>query len=281
MKYELNKLIRDDFGRVSGIIAVNKPTGLTSHDVVYRVRKALDTRKVGHAGSLDPFATGVLIILVGKATELSDEIMVHDKSYDSEILFGVSTDSHDPEGLVMEINNKVELDKSKLDKVLAELKPGYEQDVPIYSSVKVNGDKLRVLARRYHHFKITRSGETKLAEFFDSAEAEKPKLTIDLPHHFIKFDELEVTSVDKITSKELKSRDEFTKMLANKLPDELITFPTVHVQASCPKGTYLRQLAFDIGLRMDLPAMLIGLKRTRVGDVTIDQALSLEDLSSL
>ncbi len=98
--FPVNNLKRDEFGRPSGIVAVNKPAGVTSHDLVDKLRKQLGTKKVGHAGALDVFADGVMIYLIGKSTKLSDKLMHLDKEYVTTIILGIATDTQDTEGKV-------------------------------------------------------------------------------------------------------------------------------------------------------------------------------------
>src|SRR5690606_2631044 len=136
-----------------GILLVNKPVGKTSHDIVYEQRKELQTRKIGHAGALDPYASGLLIILVGKATKLSDSFLNLDKTYEADILFGVETDSGDLEGKVINIKDKISnIKNTDLQIALNKFSPSYMQYVPVYSSVNVDGKKLRKLAREYDSF---------------------------------------------------------------------------------------------------------------------------------
>lgn len=149
--FVLNQIETDEFNRTSAILAINNPKDLTSHDIVNEVRRKLRTRKVGHAGALDPFATGVLIILVGKHTKHSDFFLNAGKEYRCKVLFGVSTSTQDPEGKVIKIVDKdieVEGVKVQLESKIEKFKFGYMQRVPVFSSVKVNGQKLRQIARQ-------------------------------------------------------------------------------------------------------------------------------------
>jgi tRNA pseudouridine55 synthase len=130
-----------------GILVVDKPAGWTSHDVVNKVRRVFNTRKVGHAGTLDPMATGVLIVLVGKATKWSDQLLVQDKAYQAEISFGQLTDTGDADGQVIDTTDATFLTQSQIEKVLPLLAGTREQQVPAYAAVKINGQKLYELAR--------------------------------------------------------------------------------------------------------------------------------------
>lgn len=133
---------------MDGIIVINKPKGCTSHDVVHKIKK-LFGKKVGHTGTLDPNATGVLPILIGKGTELSQFLINHDKKYIATIQLGVKTDTGDVDGNVIEEKN-VDLDnydKNQINEILKKMLGKQKQIPPIYSAIKVNGKKLYEYAR--------------------------------------------------------------------------------------------------------------------------------------
>lgn len=133
---------------MDGIIVINKPKGCTSHDVVHKIKK-LFGKKVGHTGTLDPNATGVLPILIGKGTELSQFLINHDKKYIATIQLGIKTDTGDVEGNVIEEKN-VDLDnydKNQINEILKKMLGKQKQIPPIYSAIKVNGKKLYEYAR--------------------------------------------------------------------------------------------------------------------------------------
>lgn len=133
---------------MDGIIVINKPKGCTSHDVVHKIKKIFG-KKVGHTGTLDPNATGVLPILIGKGTELSQFLINHDKKYIATIQLGVKTDTGDVEGNVIEEKN-VDLDnydKNQINEILKKMLGKQKQIPPIYSAIKVNGKKLYEYAR--------------------------------------------------------------------------------------------------------------------------------------
>lgn len=131
---------------MDGIIVVNKPKGITSRDVVNKVCKLLNTKKVGHTGTLDPIATGVLVLCVGKATKLVEVLTSNDKEYVATVKLGILTDTLDTDGTIIE-KKCVNLDKDKLENVLNSFIGTYNQEVPIYSAVKINGKKLYEYAR--------------------------------------------------------------------------------------------------------------------------------------
>ena len=131
---------------MDGIIVINKPKGITSREVVNKVCKLLNTKKVGHTGTLDPIATGVLVLCVGKATKLVETLTSNDKEYVATVKLGILTDTLDTDGTIIE-KKCVNLDKDKLVNVLNSFIGTYNQEVPIYSAVKVNGKKLYEYAR--------------------------------------------------------------------------------------------------------------------------------------
>ena len=128
------------------LFVVNKPEGFTSRDVVNKLSKILKIKKIGHTGTLDPIATGVLVCLTGKYTKLVDLLTSLDKEYIAEIKVGIKTDTGDITGNVIEEKNKV-ISKSAVEKVFLEFPKKYLQTVPKYSAVKINGKKLYEYAR--------------------------------------------------------------------------------------------------------------------------------------
>ena len=132
---------------MNGIVNVYKPKGITSHDVVYRVRKITGIKKVGHTGTLDPDADGVLPVCIGKGTKLSDMLTFSDKSYRAVFRLGVSTDTQDMTGKVLS-ETDVDLTESKIIDAINSFVGEYDQLPPMYSAVKVGGKKLYELARK-------------------------------------------------------------------------------------------------------------------------------------
>lgn len=130
---------------VSGVLVINKPAGLTSRDVDSLIGRKFDTKKVGHTGTLDPLASGVLIVLLNKATKICNEIVTNDKEYIATVKRGIETDTLDIDGRVVR-TSKVNKDVN-LNEVLESFVKTYLQEVPVYSAVKVNGKKLYQYAR--------------------------------------------------------------------------------------------------------------------------------------
>lgn len=131
---------------MDGILIIDKQKGCTSRDVVNDVCKVLHTKKVGHTGTLDPLATGVLVLCVGKATKLVELITSYEKEYIAQVVLGVDTDTGDVTGKILK-EEDVYRSKEEITKALEKYKTTYMQEVPIYSAVKINGKKLYEYAR--------------------------------------------------------------------------------------------------------------------------------------
>lgn len=133
---------------MDGIININKPKGITSFDVIRKLRKILSIKKIGHTGTLDPLATGVLLVCVGKATKLAQDIEAHSKEYVAEFELGYKTDTYDTEGAVIDRVENFSISKNELEDVLKKFVGNIKQIPPMYSAIKINGQKLYDLARK-------------------------------------------------------------------------------------------------------------------------------------
>lgn len=131
---------------MNGIIIIDKEYGITSRDVVNKISKKFNTKKVGHTGTLDPIATGVLIVCINKATKLVNRLTQEYKEYIATCLFGIDTDTFDKTGTILKDEN-ITLKKEDIINALNHFKGKYNQQVPIYSAVKINGKKLYEYAR--------------------------------------------------------------------------------------------------------------------------------------
>ena len=131
---------------MNGVININKPLGITSHDVVYRLRKLLSIKKIGHTGTLDPDASGVLPMCIGRSTKVADMLTAQEKQYVAEVTLGSATDTLDKTGTVTE-TAEVNVTKADILKAVAEFVGDIEQIPPMYSAIKVDGKKLYELAR--------------------------------------------------------------------------------------------------------------------------------------
>ncbi len=131
-----------------GVLLVDKPSGMTSHDVVDHIRKATGIRRVGHTGTLDPAATGLLVLCLGKATRLSEYLTGLDKVYEGTMELGTVTDSHDKDGNVLESNPVPEIDVTEIQNIFNTFQGRIEQIPPMVSAVKIGGERLYKKARK-------------------------------------------------------------------------------------------------------------------------------------
>lgn len=144
-----NKLTLEEYDKLynkSGVLLVNKPKDLTSRDVVNRVEKVFDTKKVGHNGTLDPMAEGLLVITINRGTKINELLTSNDKEYIASVKVGIETDTLDLEGKVIREDDR-KISKEMLDSLFKEFIGRYNQEVPIYSAIKVDGKKLYEYAR--------------------------------------------------------------------------------------------------------------------------------------
>ena len=146
-----------------GVLLVDKPSGITSHDVVARVRRWLGIKAVGHAGTLDPMATGLLVLLVGEATKISDYLLRGNKGYQLKLKLGIETDSLDITGEVLQTKSTEYLELTQIQKCLNGMVGELELAVPKFSAIKVKGKKLLEKARANENFEVP----TRSMEFFD------------------------------------------------------------------------------------------------------------------
>ncbi len=131
------------------IIPINKPAGITSHTVVNKLRRFYGIKKIGHAGTLDPFATGVLILLVGReSTKRSDEFMKQDKIYRTKLKLGYISDTYDKDGVIQEYNIQKVPTRAEIESTMASFIGEISQIPPMYSAIKINGKKMYELARK-------------------------------------------------------------------------------------------------------------------------------------
>ncbi len=242
------------------VFIVDKPLGLSSHDVIRAARKRLETRRVGHAGTLDPLATGVLVVLSGTDTKLSPFLTGTDKHYLAWVSFGATTATLDAEGPLLERADATGLARSQIETALPHFLKVTEQRPPRYSAIKKDGVRSYRAARqgrdldlpprpaRYHHIA--------LLDFAASRNI--------LPTSFAPTPE-GMWSASPVG-------------LRFQLPKALLSLPTALFSVQVAAGTYLRSFARDLGERLGLPAHLSGLVRTRAGTCSLDRAVALESL---
>jgi tRNA pseudouridine55 synthase len=251
---------------MDGILIVDKPTGLTSHDVVARARRILKIKRIGHTGTLDPFATGVLVLLIGRATRLAQFLNAAEKEYEAVIRFGYATTTGDTTGSPKSqvpspksesevsgqqsgvkgtnpqwsASNSQSTDLGLIKSAMAELTGEIEQVPPMYSAKKIEGKKLYELARR-------------------GVEIERKPARVSIK-----------------TFEILPSADGAETVIRN--VDG--TFD-VRARVVCSAGTYIRALAESLGERVGAGAHLAALRRMRAGQFTIHDAVGLDELQSL
>jgi len=210
---------------LTGIVVVNKPKGITSHDVVSRVRKIFGMKRVGHAGTLDPMATGVLVMLLGKATKLFTKFEAFDKAYKATLILGMKTTTADTEGEVTQTLPYEQISRQQVESVLTQFVGQIEQVPPMVSAVKFKGKRLYELARK--------------------------GIVVERQPRQIRISHLELLDFSS---------------------------PRVSLFLECSKGTYVRQLAEDVGARLGTVACIAEIERTKVGPFTIEESVQLEDL---
>ena len=216
----------------NGIIIIDKPKGMTSHDVVDIARKALDTRRIGHIGTLDPNATGVLVLCVNKATKLVKYFSENNKEYTAEIVIGKATDSDDCTGKVINQLDASDITKEIVREKLNDFLGKIMQTPPKFSAIKVNGLKLYELARK------------------------------DIQINNIDPREVEVFSIDNY--KEIETGKEYR----------------FQIDIEVSKGTYIRAIARDLGVKLDNFGCLGELRRTRIENFYIKDAHTIEELKA-
>lgn len=244
------------------VINIYKKVGETPLEAIKKFREKYNHyigKKMGYAGRLDPMAEGVLIILVGDENRRIGEYMGFDKEYNSEILFGFSTDSHDILGIPQK-ENDLDIDIKELKKKMKEFKGKYEQKIPKFSSYKIDGKPMFYYARK-------------------GIDIDEVKKNI-----FIK--NVKINSFYKISNKKLFR---YISMKINKLEgdfrqkeildkwsillEENKFYYILNVDIECSSGTYIRAIAEDLGRKVNSGGLLLSLKRTRVGKFTIRDSL--------
>lgn len=210
------------------ILLIDKPLTWTSFDVVKKVRNTLRVKKIGHAGTLDPLASGLLILCTGKFTKRIDEIQAQEKEYTGTIILGQYTPSYDKETEVTETCDISHLTPETIKAAANSFVGTIEQVPPIYSAVMVDGRRAYDLARK---------GK--------SAELKPRTITIKA---------FDITAIE----------------------GEVVSFRVV-----CTKGTYIRSLAHDLGVKLGCGAHLGSLVRTRIGEYKLEDALTLEDIQEI
>ena len=212
---------------MNGLLIVNKEEGYTSRDIVNIVSKKLKTNKVGHTGTLDPLATGVLVVAIGDALKLVDQLTSDNKEYIATVQLGILTDTLDVTGNILEETTDINVTKEKTIEVLNSFLGKSIQKVPIYSAVRVNGKRLYEYAR-------------------EGLEVEIPKREIEI------FD-IELLDI---------SGNQFT------------------FRVNVSKGTYIRSLIRDIGIKLGVHCSMKKLNRIKQGDFFIENSYTLNEINN-
>jgi tRNA pseudouridine55 synthase len=239
------------------VIAVDKPLNLTSHDVVNRARRARGTKRVGHTGTLDPLATGVLVLCVDDSTKVVQFMEADSKDYLAWISLGAGTPTLDAEGPVEEVTEVPTLDVAHVQELLNTFTGPQAQVPPQYSAIQVGGQRA---------YAVARAGGT-----------------LDLPARNVVIHSLDLLGVYPSVDAAPRTFDPEDWTPADTghtftLPPALGEYPTLLVRASVGSGTYLRSLARDVGAALGVPAHLGGLVRTRVGRYDLRGAVTVDDL---
>ena len=221
----------------NGILIVDKPAGWTSQDVVSKLRGVFHEKRVGHGGTLDPMATGVLPIFLGRATRAVPFFEHADKVYEAVLRLGLVTDTQDITGRTLE-EHPVDIANEQLEAVLASFRGEILQIPPMYSAIKVNGQKLYALARKGKEI-----------------EREPRPVTIY---------ELEASGIRHQASGDAVNCQ--------------LSIVNCQLRIHCSKGTYVRTLCHDIGAALGCGGCMAALRRTRAGRYGIEQAHSLEEI---
>lgn len=212
---------------MNGIINIYKEAGYTSHDVVAKMRGILKQKKIGHTGTLDPDAVGVLPVCVGNATKLCDMLTDKSKEYIATLKLGITTDTLDLSGEVLE-EKEVTSTQEEIEEAIFSFLGGYMQTPPMYSALKVDGKKLYELAR-----------EGKVIER--------------------KSRQVQISKIEILEWK----------------------LPSVKFSVECSKGTYIRSLCEDIGNKLGCGGAMESLIRSRVGNFSLENAITLKELENL
>lgn len=223
-----------------GLLLLDKPAGITSHDLVARTRRALNTRKVGHAGTLDPMATGLMLLGIGDATRLLTYLVGEDKTYEATARLGIATNTEDAEGEVTATNAVDEVaavSESEIRAAVASFHGPISQVPSAVSAIKIDGKRA---------YQRVREGE----------EVELPARDVVIP-------EIEVLGIDEVQLDD-------TGAPGTKVID-------LQFRVRCSSGTYVRALARDIGARLGLGAHLTALRRTTIGPFRVRDVADLED----
>ena len=234
---------------MDGIFNVLKPPGMTSHDVIGFLRRALNTKKIGHGGTLDPDAAGVLPVFAGTATRLLSYAMEGRKQYIAEFTLGEQRDTGDDSGTLVKTMPVPELSEAKLKEVLQSFLGKQIQLPPMYSAVKINGQKLYQLARK--GVEVERKARPIEIYKLELLDAQFPQVNSSTSQN----------EEDRFSGGEISAKAKFT------------------VAVECSKGTYIRVLGEDIAAALGTCGTMSFLLRTQVGSYLLNEAHTLQEIA--
>jgi len=241
------------------VFVVNKPLGLSSHDVVRQARRLLNTKKVGHAGTLDPLASGVLVILSEDATKLSNFLLNSNKEYLAYVSFGASSPTLDAEGPITASSDATGLSKLQIEEAALEFLNMTEQVPPQYSAIKQSGVK---------GYEAARAGKS-----------------LDLPARASRYYEIELLAFAKnrdflpAAFEKIENKWQVNKSSPKiELPQTLGDYPTALFRLNVKAGTYIRSFARDLGKSLNQESHLSALIRTKAGKSCLSKAIKIDQL---
>ena len=239
---------------MDGVLNVNKPAGPTSHDIVLRVRRLLAEKRVGHTGTLDPLATGVLVVCIGKATRIVEYLVSQDKEYAAEMVLGRTTTTEDLAGEETSATNASHITRAMVEEVLPRFTGRILQVPPMVSAIKHKGRRLYELARK-------------------DIEVERQPREVTIHR-------LEVTGLNSDRLSQLSTFN-FQLSTPNSQPSTLNPQPStlsIGLLVVCSSGTYIRTLCADIGAALGVGGCMRSLIRRRVGPFDLEHSVELEAL---
>jgi tRNA pseudouridine55 synthase len=252
---------------MDGLLVVNKPAGPTSHDVVARVRRVLRERRIGHTGTLDPMATGVLPLVVGRATRLARFLSGSDKVYEATVRFGFATDSGDADGVPLGPSFQGALPaRDAIEQALDTFRGTFTQQPPALSAKKIGGTRSYALARQAA--RTARPSAAAVAEPALTDRGGQPALPGQLPQP----DQPPLPGQPALPAP--------VTVTAHAIDIIECAGHSVTLRVRCTAGFYIRSLAHDLGERLGVGGHLTALCRTGVGEIVLAQAVSLSALES-
>ena len=262
------------------IIPIDKPYRWTSADVIRKVKFAAirhfgkKNLKVGHAGTLDPLATGVLLVCIGKATKLAEELQSHDKEYVAGITFGATTPSYDLEKEIDRFFPHGHITSESVKAALPAFLGEQDQIAPLFSAKSVDGVRAYELARR-------------LYKSMEQCDSEKPADYDEVAKDLIRVSRINISELELLDfNHSMASADrqpDVSKASSriNVTDNSALGLPRASVRMACSKGTYVRAFARDLGEALESGAHLDSLQRSRSGIFRVENALSVEQTISL